>query len=123
MLELLKKYPEAGKVVKDHFLKKMLHRLVDENIPTDFKEHVLKMGIEDEKIDKMIGSAPRSMFDVFDENETFINITFDHTDKVFRWSINGEVDSQSHIFRKAAETDAVAEAFKLLNERLCQTQL
>ena len=123
MLELLQKYPEAGKVVKDHFLSKMLDSLNDDNIPDDFKEHVRNMGIEDEKIAKMIGNPPRSMFDVFDENDLFINVTFDHTDRMFRWSVDGQMDSQTYIFRKAAEQEAVAEAFKLLNERLCQTGL
>lgn len=121
MLELLKKYPEAGKVVKDHFLSRMLENLNDDNIPEDFKEHVRAMGIEDEKVASMVGSAPRSMFDVFDENEMFINITFDNERNLFTWSINGKVDSQLYIFRKAAEQEAVAEAFKLLNEKLCQT--
>jgi hypothetical protein len=81
------------------------------------------MGIDNDKIDKMVGGSPRSMFDVFDDNELFINVTFDYTNKVFRWSVDGEKDSQNYIFRKAAEQDAIAEAFKLLNERLCQTGL
>jgi hypothetical protein len=121
MLELLKKYPEAGKVVKDHFLSKMLENLNNDNIPEDFKEHVLAMGIEDEKVAGMVGNAPRSMFDVFDENKLFINITFDNERSVFTWSVNGQADSQLYVFRKPAELDAVAEAFKLLNEKLCQT--
>jgi len=123
MLELLQKYPEAGKVVKDHFLSRMLDALNDDNLPDDFKEHVRSMGIDNDKIDKMVGGSPRSMFDVFDDNELFINVTFDYTNKVFRWSVDGEKDSQNYIFRKAAEQDAIAEAFKLLNERLCQTGL
>jgi hypothetical protein len=123
MLELLQKYPEAGKLVKDHFLSRMLDALNDDNLPDDFKEHVRSMGIDNDKIDKMVGGSPRSMFDVFDDNELFINVTFDYTNKVFRWSVDGEKDSQNYIFRKAAEQDAIAEAFKLLNERLCQTGL
>jgi len=123
MLELLQKYPEAGKVVKDYFLSRMLDALNDDNLPDDFKEHVRSMGIDNDKIDKMVGGSPRSMFDVFDDNELFINVTFDYTNKVFRWSVDGEKDSQNYIFRKAAEQDAIAEAFKLLNERLCQTGL
>lgn len=121
MLELLQKYPEAGKVVKDHFLSRMLDNLNDDNIPEDFKEHVRAMGIEDEKVASMVGSAPRSMFDVFDDNGLFINILFDNERNLFNWSINGQTNSQNYIFRKAAEQEAVAEAFKLLNEKLCQT--
>ena len=123
MLELLKTYPEAGKVVKNHFLSKMLEGLNDDNIPDDFKEHVRNMGIDDDKIAKMVGGSPRALFDVFDDNDLFINITHDYTDRVFRWSVDGEVDSQNYVLRKAAEQDAVAEAFKLLNEKLCQTGL
>jgi len=123
MLELLQKYPEAGKVVKDHFLFKMLNALNDDNLPDDFKEHVRAMGIDDDKVASMIGNAPRSLFDVFDDNQIFINITFDNTRNIFTWSVNEEANSQNYIFRKAAEQDAVAEAFKLLNEKLCQTQL
>lgn len=121
MLELLQKYPEAGKVVKDHFLSRMLENLNDDNIPEDFKEHVRSIGIDDDRIAKMIGDAPRSMFDVFDQNELFINIIFDNERNLFNWSINGQMDSQTYIFRKAAEQEAIAEAFKLLNEKLCQT--
>jgi hypothetical protein len=101
----------------------MLDGLNTDNIPDDFKEHVRNIGIDDDKIAKMVGDAPRSMFDVFDDNGLFINITFDHTDRVFRWSVDGEVDSQNYVLRKAAEQDAVAEAFKLLNDKLCQTGL
>ena len=121
MLELLQKYSEAGKVVKDHFLSKMLKAINDDTLPEDFKEHVRAMGIEDDKIAKMVGNSPRTMFDVFDENELFINITFDNERNLFNWSINGQLDNQNYIFRKAAEQEAVAEAFKLLNEKLCQT--
>jgi hypothetical protein len=123
MLELLQKYPEAGKMVKNHFLSRMLDSLNDDNLPDDFKEHVRAMGIDDDKVASMIGNAPRSLFDVFDDNDLFINTIFDYTDRVFRWSVNGEMNSQTYIFRKAAEQDAVAEAFKLLNKKLCQTGL
>lgn len=122
MLELLQKYPEASKVVKSYYLELMLSTLNDDSLPEDFKEHVREKGIDDDKIAKMLSGAPRSMFDVFDDNGVFINITFDHEDRIFRYSVDGEVDSQKYLFRKAAEQDAVAEAFRILNERLCQTQ-
>lgn len=122
MLELLKSYPEAAKVVKAYYLEIMLSTLNDDSLPEDFKEHVREMGIDDDKISKMLSGSSRSMFDVFDDNGILINVTFDHENRVFRYSVEGEVDSQDYLFRKAAEQAAVAEAFKILNERLCQTQ-
>lgn len=122
MLELLQKYPEASKVVKSYYLEMMLSTLNDDSLPENFKEYVREMGIDDDKLSKMLSGSSRSMFDVFDDNGIFINITFDHEHRVFRYSVDGEVDSQDYLFRKAAEQEAVAEAFKILNERLCQTQ-
>lgn len=122
MLELLQKYPEAAKVVKAYYLEIMLSTLNDDSLPENFKEYVREMGIDDDRLSKMLSGSSRSMFDVFDDNGIFINITFDHEHRVFRYSVDGEVDSQDYLFRKAAEQEAVAEAFKILNERLCQTQ-
>lgn len=120
MLELLNNYPEAGKVVKDHFLSRMLKNLNDDDIPDDFKEHVKNMGMEDDRLVKLVGEAPRALFDVFDNHHFFINVILNYEDKTFTWNINGEPSNKVYIFRKAAEQDAVAEAFKLLNEKLCQ---
>ena len=122
MLKLLQSYPEAAKVVKGYYLELMLNNLNEDSLPEDFKEHVRAQGIDDNKIASVIEVSPRSLFDVFDDNGVFINITFDHEHRVFRYSVDGEVDSGMYLFRKAAEEAAVTEAFKILNERLCQTQ-
>lgn len=122
MLELLQKYPEAAKVVKAYYLELMLETLNDSSLPENFKEHVREKGIDDDKIAKMLNGSPRSMFDVFDHNSIYINVTFDNEYRVFRYSVDGEVDSKNYVFRKAAEEAAVSEAFKLLNEKLCQIQ-
>ena len=123
MTELLQSYPEAAKVVKSYYLEIMLESLNSETLPEDFKEHVREMGIDDDRLSKMLSGSPRSMFDVFDDNGVFINITFDHEFRTFTYSVDGEVDSQTYLFRKAAEQAAVAEAFRILNARLCQIQL
>lgn len=122
MLELLQSYPKAAEVVKSYYLELMLETLNDSSLPENFKEHVREKGIDDDRLAKMLNGSPRSMFDVFDDNGIFINVTFDHEDRLFRFSVEGEVDSQNYLFRKAAEEAAVAEAFKLLNEKLCQIQ-
>jgi hypothetical protein len=122
MLELLKKYPKAAAVVKSHFLEIMLESLNTDSLPDDFKEHVRMQGINDDMVKKVLEKAPRNLFDVFDDNGMFINITFDHEDRVFRYSVNGEVDSQNYLFRKAAEEAAITEAFSLLNQKLTEDE-
>jgi polyribonucleotide nucleotidyltransferase len=122
MLELLQKYPEAGKVVKNHFLSRMLDSLNDDNLPDDFKEHVRAMGIDDDKVASMIGNAPRSLFDVFDDNELYIQIDGDNKTG-WSWEVGSSVENSVCSSRKEAESKAVAESFKLLNEKLCQTGL
>jgi hypothetical protein len=122
MLELLKKYPKAAAVVKSHFLEIMLESLNTDSLPDDFKEHVRMQGINDDMVKKVLEKAPRNLFDVFDDNGMFINITFDHEDRVFRYSVDGEVDSQNYLFRRAAEEAAITEAFSLLNEKLTEDE-
>lgn len=118
MLELLQKYPKAGAVVKAYFLEIMLESLNTDSLPEDFKQHVRVQGINDDMVKKVLEKSPRNLFDVFDDNGIFINITFDHEDRIFRYSVDGEVDSQNYLFRRAAEEAAITEAFSLLNQKL-----
>ena len=120
MIKLLKDYPKAGEVIKNHFLNEMLNSLNDANLPEDFKEHVRAQSIDDERIANMLGSAPRALFDAFDENGIHISIIFD-TD-VFKWAVNDKNGDKVYLFRKFAEHAAVEEAFKLLNDSLTDVE-
>jgi len=111
-LELLEKYPLAGKVVKDWFLQSMLESFKDDSVPDEFKEFMLEQGIEDDKVGTLIDVNPRMLLDVFDENDVIIQIThkplsgFSH-------------DSISYFkSRKESELFAITEAFEYLEERL-----
>lgn len=122
MLDLLDTYPKAATVVKQWFLDKMLESLKDDTLPEDFKEYVRQQGIDGNKIAKIVGDNPRSLFDVFDKNKLYINIDiFINTDETakFNWSINtnngGAALYQS---RRDAEKDAVTKAFEMLNNKL-----
>lgn len=119
MLELLKNYPEAGSLVKAFFLEIMLESLNTDDLPEDFKEHVRAKGIDDETIGKILDKAPRNLFDVFDENELYIQITGDNKNG-WAWEVEGSNDTCSS--RKEAEQKAVEESFRILNEKLCQTE-
>ena len=120
MLELLQTYPEAGKVVKAHFLEILLESLKTESLPEDFKDHVRAQGIEDEVIAKMFSNNPRNLFDVFDENELMIEISV--SGKQFSYKIFPRdvkfLDVTWYNNRKEAEKEAVADAFLTLNKKL-----
>jgi predicted metal-dependent phosphotriesterase family hydrolase len=120
MIELLENYPKAAVKIKEWFLEKMLDNLkkTDDTVPEEFKDYVRQQGIDDDKIAKIIGNNPRALFDVFDENEIFIDVTFDHEHRVFRYSFDGKVESNDYTLRKDAEAAAVTEAFKILNDKL-----
>jgi len=73
-LELLETYPKAGKIVNDWFLDKMLKSLNTDAIPEEFKEYISHQPIDNQNIAVMIDNNPRVLFDVFDENNVFIQI-------------------------------------------------
>ena len=115
-LELLEKYPKAGKVVNKWFLDKMLKSLNTDAIPEEFKEYISNQPIDNQNIAVMIDNNPRVLFDVFDENNVFIQI---NVNKTFSYSINeGDVISGSWIIRKDAEAAAIEQAFELLDKNL-----
>jgi hypothetical protein len=120
-LELLEKYPLSKKIVKDWFMQSMLESFKDENVPEEFKQFMLEQGIEDDKVGKLIDVNVRILFDVFDENDIFINIIKEDSTK-FMW---GYVDTTGNYIknglvktRKEAEHAAIEKAFEILETKL-----
>jgi hypothetical protein len=120
-LELLEKYPLAKNIVKDWFMRSMLESFKDENVPEEFKQFMLEQGIEDDKVGKLIDVNVRILFDVFDENDIFINIIKEDSTK-FMW---GYVDTTGNYIknglvktRKEAEHAAIEKAFEILEAKL-----
>jgi hypothetical protein len=127
MIKLLETYPEAAKLVTSYYLEKMLLSLDDSSLPEDFKDHVRAQGIDIDKIAVLAESSPRTLFDVFDENDLFIEIKINKqgfTYYIFPRDFDLDFNSLDEIFddRKEAELKAISEAFKLLNEKLCETK-
>ena len=77
-LELLETYPKAGKIVNKWFLDKMIASLNNDAIPDEFKEYISNQPIENENISVMIDNNPRVLFDVFDENDIYVEILVDY---------------------------------------------
>jgi hypothetical protein len=126
MLETLQKYPEAAKVVNNYYLEIMLKSLNDDSLPENFKEFVREMGVGNDKIAKIIEGSPRALFDVFDENQIYIEISVSN-DK-FSYKIYPRdakfLGVMWYDTRKEVEKIAILDAFKLLNDKICeQTQL
>ena len=115
-LELLKEHPKTAIVVKQWYLDKLLDSLKDDNLPEDFKKYAREAGIDDENIGAMIDSAPRGLFDVFDGQKVYISINA--SSKGVIWNINGGEPSDFYNTRKEAESTAIIQAFKLLEEKL-----
>lgn len=126
MLETLEKYPEAAKVVNNYYLEIMLKSLNDDSLPENFKEFVREMGVGNDKIAKIIEGSPRALFDVFDENQIYIEISVSNDKfsyKIYPRDIKF-LDVVWYDTRKEVEKIAILDAFKLLNDKICeQTQL
>jgi len=127
MTELLEKYPKAAKIVREYYLEQLLESLKEKSLPEEFKEHVREQGITNETISGIISGNPRLLFDVFDENEIFIQIGITIKEK-WNYLVNDlmisnfpnipDVGNPDFKSRKEAEQAAVEEAFKLLEEKL-----
>jgi hypothetical protein len=128
-LELLKEHPETTKLIQAWYLDKMLESFKDESVPDDFKEMMRATPIDEDKISKMIDGAPRLLFDFFDEHELYIEVLVNYKDKpsIFTYTViaDGEVMSQPTKYnsRKEAEYIAIEEAFKLLNDKIVNSDL
>ena len=122
-LELIVKYPLAGKIVKEWFFKSMLESFKDDSVPDEFKEYMLEQGIEDDKIGVLIDVNPRMLFDVFDENDVIIQIIPIKEDKVKYLSRVNQFETpydfrRPYFTRKEAELFAVEAAFEILENKL-----
>ncbi len=119
--KLFEIYPKTANVIKQWYLSKLLEELKDQSLPEDFKQHVREQGLDDVTIIRMVSASPRSLFDLFDSYKVLINIhcnweTFQYSVKIDKF-IEGEF-YEGYDDRKTAESAAITEAFRLLNDKL-----
>jgi len=116
--ELLEKYPLSTEVVRTWFMEKMIESIKGaDEVPEDFKNFMLEQGIDNDKMAIMIDANPRMLFDVFDENDLFIEI-FMYPDVTFTCKIGNEATTNSWKTRKDAEAFAIEAAFEMLENKL-----
>jgi hypothetical protein len=124
--ELLEKHPLTTEVVRSWFFEQMVKSFDDETVPEEFKEMMKQEGVTNERLATLIDVQPRTLFDVFDENDIFINIIKEDSTK-FMW---GYVDTTGNYIkdslvktRKEAEITAIEKAFEILETRLAPKEL
>lgn len=123
-MTILKQHPKVTALIKQWLLKDMKNSLDKDQkeIPADLKPAIEELASSNERIIKIIEEHPRSLFDLLDEHEIYIDIypNFEKEKlKGFHVSINAvEGDLISYSTRKQAEKEAILEAFKLLEEKL-----
>jgi hypothetical protein len=119
-IELLETYPKAATVIKEFYYGKMINSLQEDNdIPQEFKDMVKAQQFDSEYIATFIDNNPRFLFDIFDANDVYIQITVDLENNCFRYSFDGgQVESNNFLTRIAAETRSIEAAFEILNEKL-----
>ena len=116
MLELLEKHPKAAEVIRNWFTDKMIESLKIDDVPEDFKEMIRQDAIDNERIDKILGSQPRALFDVFDEHEIFISINI--TNRKFTYRIDNVINPTEYSRRKECESISITRAFGILEQKL-----
>lgn len=121
-LELLEKHPLTGELIKAWFLRQMFESFNDEDVPTEFKDFMREQGVDDDKVAKMIDINPRMLFDVFDENQMYIEI-FLYPDNTFSCKMGKQGTTASWKTRKEAELFAIEVAFAMLEEKLGEERM
>jgi hypothetical protein len=110
---LLKEYPTASAWLHDWSKKTLLDSCnADDTIPEEFKEFLKDVGVKTKDIELLIDNNARSLFDFFDDNGIYIQITGSN-EEGWKWAFDG-VENDKCVTRKAAEKFGVAKAFYLL---------
>jgi hypothetical protein len=119
-IELIEQYPKASEVVLEWYKNKMKDSLNISTLSEDIKESFNDYIIGLDHISIMIDNNPRFLFDVFDENDIYIEIFVDYKSNSANFSytvLNDEMYSNplTYTSRKEAELAAIEQAFKLLD--------
>lgn len=111
-LNLLEQHPKAALVVKNYYLEKLLESLNTDLLTDEFKQFVRDKGVPPDQLLSIIEDIPRNLFDVFDDNGLYIQISGYRDD--WSWAIGTFINKSTLSSRKEAEKEAIVQAFKLL---------
>lgn len=118
MIELLKENPKTAKLLHDYYINLMIESSTD--LPAHFAEYIRDQGLEMSNIASMMETAPRNLFDVFDEQGIFINISTTNNGKSYQCDVSQDLkgESQGANTRKEADLKGVISAIGMLEKKL-----
>lgn len=118
MIDILKQHPKAAEVMKNYYIDLMIESAQD--LPAHFKEFLQDKGLEMSNIAEMMETAPRNLFDVFDEHGIFINISTTNNGKSYQCDVSRDLqgESQGANSRKEADLKGVILAIGMLENKL-----
>lgn len=122
MLELLEKYPNATNCIREWMFNKMIESLDDESVPEEFKKTLMLEAVTNERLAIIIDVQPRTLFDVFDENNVIVIIKY-HDNFGFTWAVEEANEQPFYKTRKEAELFAIETAFEILENKLTLIEL
>ena len=71
-------YPKTAEKIKAFFYERLLESLKDPEVPKDFKNFIKKRGVPLEKIQKLVDTNPRLLFDFFDKQGLIIETKYEN---------------------------------------------
>jgi len=118
--EILDANPKAASFIHDFYLNAMLDALEDDKLPENFKQFAREQGLPFENIIAMLDANPRGLFDVFDDQGIFINISTTNNGKTYKCDVSQDLkgESQGGYTRKEADLKGVILAIEMLEEKL-----
>lgn len=123
-IELLETYPKAAKVINEFYRSKIMNSMETEDVPDEFKEMLKQQEFDNEYIATFVDANPRMLFDVFDQNELYIEILVMYSDRpsIFTYTVvEGDLvhtEPTKYDSRIEAEKVAIEKAFTILNDKL-----
>ena len=119
--ELLEAYPKAAETVVKYYSEQFIKSIEAGNVSDEIKEYAKGQTIDLEYVATFMDINPRGLFDVFDNNNIYINITA-FPNSLFHYSIVGEMaevgSTETFNTRLEAEKLAIEQAFETLNNKL-----
>lgn len=111
-LELLEKHDKAASIVKQFYLDKMMESVKSDELPDNFKEFIKAQDFDNSQIAKIIDGNPRTLFDVFDQYELFVETLYMEHEFHFTITNGNEVlETNIKTYKTRVECDrAAAEA-------------
>jgi hypothetical protein len=119
-IELLNNHPFCRNAIFNWYVSKFIENLRQADVPEEYKERLSEIEIDDDQIATLVDNNPRSLFDLFDENNVFIDI--DYFEGSFWWKVGNGINMKNYNNRISAERDAIIEAFKILEDVLTNVE-